>query len=518
MATDYEQLLTALRDPASYPHAAQAVEHLQTHISHVFLAGDYAYKLKKPVDFGFLDFGTPEKRAAACAAELHLNRRLAPEVYLGAAYLCRGPRGLHVALAACAPGTDSGEVLVRMRRLPQEGLLDRLARAGRLTEAHMVEIASQVARFHAQGHTPGIERYGGLDAISGPVQQNFAQLRPYAGRVFDGARLARVQQEAVSGMQRHAARFAARVRAGRIVDGHGDLHLRNMCLADGRVVIFDCIEFNPALRAGDALSDIAFLVMDLRHRQLPRLATRFLNEYLEASGDYAGMPLLDFYVAYRACVRAKVLALGLDSAAPAIQAALAQEAAAYLELADTTLTPRRGGILITCGVSGSGKTTLARQVAAAMDAVIVRSDAVRKHLAGVDLGTRGASDPALYTRAMTEQTYDALRAHGREIAASGYWVILDAVHGRRAERAAAGALAQELGIPFGILHCTAAPEELRRRVAIRGAAGNDLSDATVAVLEAQLRQFEPPDGTEGPRFAWHGSESPEPWLRALASG
>ena len=419
-------LLAALNRPDAYPHPVAAIEHLQTHISHVFLAGDSAYKLKKPVDFGFLDFTSTEKRRRACEDEVRLNRRLAPGIYLGTVSVCRSPSGYRLA-ATCSATETVAETAVHMRRLPQTGLLDRLATQGRLDPALMDDIAAQLADFHARSaHGPDLARYGDLQHIRAPAIQNFEQTAPYAGRVVSVSQHAALRAATEEFLHSHAELFAARVRARRIVDGHGDLHLRNLCLADGRVVIFDCIEFNPALRCGDALNDMAFLVMDLLHRQLPGHANRFLNEYLERSHDYTGLPLLDFYLAYRACVRAKISCFEI-----AQEPGMASEAARYFALAESCLNAKRGGVLVTCGVSGSGKSTLARTVARELDGVMVRSDAVRKHLAGVPLTQRGTA--ALYTKEMTQRTYAALLEDARAIVASGRWAIVDAVHARRAE-------------------------------------------------------------------------------------
>lgn len=513
-------LLAALRIPATYPHAAGDVEHLETHISHVFLAGDYAYKLKKPVDFGFLDFTTAEKRRAACRDEVRLNARLAPDVYLGLASVCRTTNGYRVSPDGCATGEKTEEVAVRMRRLPQDGMLDQLALHGRLTLDQISDVARQLARFHAQsGSGAALERYGDPEHIRAPVVQNFDQTRPYIGRVVSAAVHAHLRGRSETFLQTHAGAFAERVRSGHIVDGHGDLHLRNMCQFEGRVVIFDCIEFNPALRAGDAMNDIAFLTMDLDHRALTSYANRFLNDYLEQTRDYAGLKLLDFYQAYRACVRAKVLAFESDSAGDARRTDVEHESASYFDLAEQYLLPRRAGILLTCGVSGSGKTTLARQAAAHLNGIMVRSDAVRKHLAGIELLDRSgqASDTGLYTPAMTERTYAALRQHAREILTSHRWAILDAVYGRRSERIAMAGLAHELGVPFGILYCQTPRPELERRLNQRHAEGRDVSDATAEILDQQLQRFEPPTADEGALFLSSGREDPSAWLSSLRS-
>lgn len=496
-----QELLAALQRPEAYPHPATAMEHIETHISHVFLAGNYAYKLKKPVDFGFLDFTSHEKRRAACTEELRLNRRLAPDVYLAIVAVCRGADGVRLATEGCKINEREIEVAVQMRRLPQEGLLDRLAQRGELTLAHMADIARQLARFHTVADRgPEIDRYGRVENLRVPVIQNFTQTEPYIGRTVTAARHAELRAAAERFLDTQAALFAARIEQGRIVDGHGDLHLRNMFLDRGKVVIFDCIEFNPALRAGDVMNDIAFLLMDLLHRGLTAHANRFLNDYLEQTRDYSGLVLLDFYTFYRACVRAKVLSFESDNAAPEARAAIEREATAYFELAAQLLAPRHAGLLITCGLSGSGKTTVAREASRILDGVVVRSDAVRKHLAALPLEARGdASGKNIYTPEMTQRTYSALLGHGREIIASNRWAILDAVYGRRDERTAAAALARELDIPFGILYCVAPQNELERRLHARAAGGNDISDATVDVLAGQLAHFDPPAEAENAR-------------------
>jgi aminoglycoside phosphotransferase family enzyme/predicted kinase len=511
-------LLACLRAPAAYPHAVEAVEHIETHISHVFLAGDYAYKLKKPVDFGFLDFTTPDKRLAACRDEVRLNARLAPDIYLGLASVCRAATGCRVTTEPCAPGETLAETAVRMRRLPQEGMLDQLALHGRLTLDQMSDIARQVARFHMQsGSASGLERYGDPDHIRAPVLQNFDQTRPYIGHVVSAAVHTHLRNRSETFLQTHAHAFAERIRGGHIVDGHGDLHLRNMCQFEGRVVIFDCIEFNPALRAGDAMNDIAFLTMDLDHRALTSYANRFLNDYLAQTRDYAGLKLLDFYQAYRACVRAKVLAFESDNATGAQRADVEHESASYFDLAEQYLLPRRAGILLTCGVSGSGKTTLARQAAAYLNGIMVRSDAVRKHIAGIGLHEHAGRgfDEGIYSPGMSERTYAALRQHAREILTSHRWAILDAVYGRRADRLAVAALAHELGVPFGIVHCQVPRAELERRLNARAAVGTDVSDATVEILDHQIGRFESPAADEGALFLCSGREDLSPWLSSL---
>ena len=406
-------LLAALQQPAAYTHPCREIVHLETHISHVFLAGEYAYKLKKPVDFGFLDFTTPEKRRAACAEEVRLNARLAPDIYLGVVPVCQSDTGYHVRPQGCAPGETEVEVLVHMRRFPQEGLLDHLAMTGQLTPDMMTDIAQQLARFHAAAAAPEIDQFGSVDSVRAPVMQNFDQTRPYIGRTVSAATHARLRAWSEEFLRSHATLFAERVRAGKIVDGHGDLHLRNLCKLDGRVLIFDCIEFNPALRAGDVMNDIAFLIMDLDHRALANHANRFLNEYLEQTRDYAGLKLLDFYRFYRACVRAKVMSFESDGVPATERRAVEQEAASYFDLAEQALASHTPGLLLTCGVSGVVRPRW-HAAAEVLDGVMVRSTCAAS--AGIPLTIRGKeSGTDIYTPSMTERTYAALLQHARGI-------------------------------------------------------------------------------------------------------
>jgi len=514
----YDRVRAALKKPETYPHSAESIRHLETHISDVYLAGEFAYKLKKPVNLGFVDFTTLALRQAACAEELRLNRRLAPDIYLGVSTLCASNGALRLRDTGCAAGETAVDYLVRMRRMSQDTMLDALAARGELASRHLIDAARQLARFHAAGQGPDVARYGTAAAVAEPVRQNFAQTETCIGRTVTRERFERVRNWSERYLRDHAVRFEARVRAGRIVDGHGDLHLRNMCLHEGRVVIFDCIEFDPALRTGDAICDIAFLTMDLDARGLPELGNVFLNEYLERTDDYPGLSLLDFYQVYRAWVRGKVNSLLADSVAdPEARTRASADATRYFALAENYLAPRAPGLLITCGLSGSGKSTLAARLAGDLNGIRVRSDAVRKHLAGMDLETRGPGKfgEGIYAPAMSAGTYEQMLAHAREIIAAGRWAILDATYLAAAHRAPAVALARELGIPCGTLWCTAPTAELRERVTRRAAGHTDISDAGLAVLEEQVRRFEPPSPAEGPVFRSTGNEDAAKWIATL---
>ena len=516
----YQEMIHALLDPAAYPHATGNIEHLHTHISDIFLVDDYAYKVKKPVDLGFLDFTTLDKRLHACRDEVHLNARLAPQIYLGvSAIYLHGGRYSIVDDANSVTPSEIVDYAVRMLRMPQEGMLDQVASAGRLTREHVLAIAGQLARFHHVAERgPHIDSFGTPDNVARPVRQNFSQTEKYIGDCLTRAQFERLRDYSESFLRAQVRLFRERIASQHIVDGHGDLHLRNMCLYRDNVVIFDCIEFNQALRAGDTINDIAFLTMDLDARGLTPLGNAFLNAYLEQTGDYRGVALLDFYQVYRAYVRGKVTAFLLDGADGAAERATARrEAAAYFTQAERYVTPRNPGLIITCGLSGSGKSTVARRVAESLDGIVVRSDAVRKRLAGMAPGQRDASDFGLgiYNPAMTQTTYSTMLQHATDITASGRWAILDATYPTRRYRHAAAEMARTLNVPFAILYCSAPHGELLRRLAARSAASTDVSDATGAILEAQTQRFEEPGASEGLILDWSGAENVDDLLVSL---
>lgn len=496
-------MLTALSRPESFPWPCGALVHRETHLSDVFLAGRYAFKLKKPVRFAFADFSSRERRRTACEEELRLNRRLAPEVYLAVlpVWSARNRFGLGPPPAG-AVIVDHG---VLMRRLPEAGMLDQVAAAGRLTEAHCVALAERLARFHAEVQL-GAEAAtcGSFVGLARKFDANLAELEGLAMRPLHGDLGERLRACFDRALRRHRSLLSRRAAAGRIVDGHGDLHLGNLCLKGGRIVVFDCLEFDAALRCGDAIEDIAFLSMDLEAHGLPGHANRFVNAYVEAALDYEGAALLDLYQLHRALVRAKVRAL----------AGLPAEAQRYLTLAENYLAPRACFLVITCGLSASGKSTAARALAALSGAVVVRSDAVRKQLAGLPAAAHApaAYGEGLYTPARTTAVYTAMANYAQALISAGRPVVLDASFLLRQQRAAAASLARSLDVPFGILYCTAPPAVLRARLAQRV----DISDADAQVLEAQRANFEPPAAGEGMLLPCEGDRALEALRAARA--
>ena len=490
-AAQLDGLIAALRDPARYPHAVGRVELLQTHISCVLLAGDYAYKIKKPLDLGFLDFSALEARRHFCEEELRLNRRTAPGLYLEV---------IAIGGSAAAPVLGGGgaaiEYALRMRRFEQDDLLDRMARRGALAPRHIDALAAGLAAFHARiGRAAPGDAFGSPAHILAPAAQNFEQLLPLARAETDLALLARLRDWT---LREHAALepvFAARQREGWVRECHGDLHLGNIALIEGVPTPFDCIEFNPDFRWIDVMNEVAFLVMDLFDHRAPRLAFRFLNAYLEHTGDYAGLRVLRFYCVYRALVRAKVSCLRAHQAdlAGREKSALQHEHRRHLRLAERLAVSARAALLIMHGLSGSGKSALSQVLLEELGAVRLRSDVERKRLFGLAPQVRSGSglDAGLYRPGAGERTYAHLAELARTALAAGYPVVVDAAFLKRGQRGRFAALARDAGVHFVIAACSAAPATLRARVAAREREAHDASEAGLAVLAHQIATAQP---------------------------
>ncbi len=481
---DLERMLSALQDPGRFPHRVTDFTLVETHISYVLLTGEFAYKFKKPVDLGFLDFSSLKRRAFFCREELRLNRRLAPQLYLAVVRVTGTPDD---------PRLDGdGPVLefaVKMRQFDPEARLDRLLAAGRLRPEWLEALAGTVARFHAAlPPAPPDGPYGGPEQIREQVLQNFEACGPCAAPPLDRD-LEALREWSEGALQRLGPVFQARRAAGHVRECHGDMHLANMALLDDRPLVFDCIEFNPRLRWIDTASEVAFLLMDCDYRGHPELGLRFLNRYLEENGDYEGLQLLQHYRVYRAMVRAKVACIRERQGREEAEA----DFAGHLRLAAGTLTPRPLRLVIMHGLSGSGKSTVARELAPALGAVRLRSDVERKRLAGLPPRPRRFHRPApgLYSRAMTERTYGRLLDLARQLLGWGYPVLVDAAFLSRQERSAFRTLARGLGVPFALVHCTAPEPVLRERLVARQLAAADPSDADVEVLALQLERQEP---------------------------
>ena len=496
---DQTALIAALLQPKRYPHPVTTVEHLQTHISHVLLAGDYAYKIKKPLNLGFLDFTSLERRKYYCEEELRLNGRLAPEIYLNC--LAIGGEPANPILG----GGAAIEYAVRMRRFPQEALLDRVLAAGRLEPHHLEALARRLADFHrtipaADPATP----LGLPEWVRQPMLDDFTQTRPLLADPADLDALRAVERWTLAASERLGPRLAERKTGGWIRECHGDLHLGNMILTDaGQVTVFDCIEFNDNLRWIDVISDLAFLTMDLRFRGAGEFAQRVLNTWLEFSGDFAGAALLVYYQVYRAMVRAKINAIqaNQNGVPEAARATARENCRAYLQLALALTQEPAPFLLITHGVSGSGKSHRTGHLLELFPGAIrIRSDVERKRLFGLgpldDSGS--ALGQGLYAPDASARTYQRLYDLADGLIAAGHPVLVDATFMKRAHRQPFRKLADRHGVPFILLDCAADPDTLRARVVARRARGDDAAEADVEVLERQLRYDEPPAADENP--------------------
>ncbi len=509
-------LVEALRDPARYPHPADRIEIIETHISHVLLAGEHAYKIKKPLDLGFLDFSTLERRRRCCEEEVRLNRRLAPDFYLGVVAITGTPEAPVLGGAG-----EAIEHAVHMRRFPQERLLDRLLERGEVDAALVDRIARTAAAFHARVAVAGAEApYGEPERVHFPVRQNFEQIAPLLGTDAERGQLERLRRWAEETYARLEPVLAARKRGGFVRECHGDMHLGNMALVDGELVIFDCIEFNDNLRWIDVVSEAAFFVMDMEAREQPALAARFLDTYLAHTGDYAGTAVLRYYQAYRAMVRAKVARIRL--AQPGLDEREAAEAraqyAAYVGLAERYAAPPRPLLLLTAGVAGAGKTTGSEGLLAALGAVRLRSDVERKRLFGLppEARTGSGADQGIYTPEAHRRTYARLLELAETVLEAGLPVIVDATFLLPEHRAPFRELARRRGVPFAILAFEAPEEVLAARVHERAAAGADASEAGVEVMRRQLGRWTPPAPEEADRVLRFGpGDGPETVARAV---
>lgn len=488
---DHPRLLQALQNPSLYSHSVTGFRVLETHISSVLLTGDFAYKIKKQLDLGFLDFSTVARRKRFCEEELRLNRRLAPDLYVDVVPISGTPE------APVLGGTGTPiEYTVKMRQFPQEVLLDRVLAAGELELSHMDELAALVADFHGRIEVAGADTtFGDPEVAWFPVGQNFDQIRPLLAEEADLAQLDRLQAWAEAEFARQRDLIAARKAAGKVRECHGDLHLGNMALIDEKITAFDCIEFNENLRWIDVLNEVAFLLMDLEDRGLPDYATRFLNGYLERTGDYEGLPVLRFYQAYRAMVRAKVSVIRLAQAGVTDEerAQVRTRYRGYAALAERYCQPTRPALIITHGVSGSGKSTLSQGLLEKLGAVRVRSDVERKRLAGLsaDARTKSAIGGGLYSAEATLYTYRHLAQLAEAILGAGIPALVDATFLSGAQRQIFSELADRCGVPFVILACEASEATLRRWVRQRAEQGNDASEADLDVLMHQLQNRDP---------------------------
>lgn len=486
-------VIRALLSPAAYFHPAASVDLIQTHISYVLLAGDHAYKIKKPLDLGFLDYSTLEKRRHFCEEEVRLNRRMCGDTYLGVVPVTEEPSGGF----RLGGNGQPVEWAVHMRRLPAEGAMPALLARGEVDFEMIRAVAHRLAEFHLTSETSEyIASFASVEGVMVNWRENFEQTEPYIGRTITREQWEEVKAYVEGFAARDRALFERRAAEGRARDCHGDLRAEAIVFKDGDVCIYDCIEFNDRIRYGDVASDMAFLAMDFDFRGRPDLADDLLGLYLNATQD-ATLPLvLNFYRCYRAYVRGKVDGFQIDQ--PEVgkrqRAAAERRARRYFRLARAYAaqrTPR--ALILVSGLSGTGKSFVAYALASRLGAQVVSSDVTRKRLAGVP-PTEPHVEPwgkGIYDPALTERTYAAMLEEAGASLEEGRGVILDATYLKRSHRAAARALARRRRARFLALDLRCPEDEVRRRLSERVGGRRVVSDGRWEIYQRQKKSFEP---------------------------
>lgn len=509
MAGQLPELVRSLLDPNSYPDHPASVDFVQTHISYVFLAGDYVYKLKKPVNFGFLDYTTPELRRRACEDEVRLNRRLSPDIYLGVSPVSENAGRWRIG----GDGTV-GDWAVQMRRLPADRMLETLIADKSVPAGAATRLAEIIGRFHlGADRNDRITAIGGRNSVAENWRENFDQAREFRGRTVTAKDDDRIQAYVEGFLEREAELLVERDRDGFIRDLHGDLRTAQIWVLEqppplasgltadeqrllsemGAVRVLDCIEFNERMRFCDTASDVAFLAADLAYRRREDLARDLLGRYLEVTGDSRMPLLLRFYRCYRAYVRGKVDSMGLiqreiDSTQ---RRRLAARARRFFRLAASYAGEAgRPRLTVMMGLSGSGKSYLARLLALRLGAVWLSSDVTRKRIVGVP--AHHAAGPTAYEHQVTARTYAALYEEAEAELRKGHSVILDATFLTEGLRVPAVRLAERLGVPFALVWCQTSDEVIERRLSERESDSFRVSDANLAIARSQVAQLELP--------------------------
>ncbi len=524
------EYVRALLQPDAYPSPPPDVELRQTHVSYVFMAGDVVYKTKKPVDFGFIDQVAPERREAFCHAEVRLNRRLAPDVYLGVGPIVRHPGGRIAVLphgSAVPADAEVVEWCVQMRRLPDDRTLRELLPAGAAPPRVAEHVIRQLIAFHEAAEV--VENDPDFAGAAGDArwwEREYGETEGFIGTTWATEDAAATRAFVASQLEREAALFDARLAGGRVIEGHGDLRADHIYVLDDaaeELSIVDCIEFSEwyHFRYLDTGYDVAFLAMDLEALGYAELGDEIAGRYIAAAGDETMGVLQPLHRAFRAFVRGKVESIGAH--APEVgeeqRRALADSASRFFRLAASYAERRADpAVVVMCGLPATGKSTVAGTLAGRIGAAYVSSDIVRKQLAGIDPRERAddAFRAGLYAPEMTERTYDELRRRVAEHLDAGRAVVVDAMHGRASERDAARALAAEHGAPCLVVELRLDEAEARARIAGREGDPLRTSDATEDVYASQRDRFEPVDEAEGASIILDAPRSPGVLAREIA--
>jgi uncharacterized protein len=481
--------LQGLLSPSAYPHPVRAVQLVETHVSWVLLTGEFAYKIKRPVQYAFIDLRSEERRAYYCREELRLNRRFAPDLYVGVCAIRE--RDGQATFSGTGPLIEHA---VRMRQFDREEELDRLLVAGGIELEELAAFGAYLAAIHASVAVASRDGTRGRpDTIRAQVQENLEQCIEAASGLDTMQELIALREPMSRRLQRLSPDMSRRLEEGFVRECHGDLHSRNIVRRDGRLLAFDCMEFEPAFRWIDVAEEIAFLAADSEAQGFRSAGHAFLCGYLSASGDYESIRLLDLYKAHRALVRAKVVALSRETDV--------RPHRGYVRTARESLEVKRPRLILMSGLSGSGKTWLATRLAPQINAIHVRSDVERKRQAGLVPTARSEAAPeqGLYSPTATTQVYECLAQAATHVLSGGYTIIVDATFLRREERERFRTLAAACGVPLQFVRCQAPPATLRERIRSRATSGRDASDADLEVLQWQEQHAEaigPGEGIE----------------------
>lgn len=474
-----------------YDHPASHLRVIETHVSWVILTGKYAYKIKKPVDFGFLDFSTLEKRKYYCEEELRLGQQFASEIYLAVIPITGTYEQPQV--------NGSGPILeyaIKMLEFPQENLFSALLKQGRLTETIIEQLAKLIAEFHKKTSVaPKQSRFGLPKEVHAPTKQNFEQIAPLLTNPTEIKQLENLEKWADQQFEKHQALFKKRKEQGFIRDCHGDLHLANIILYQNKPILFDRLEFNEDLRWTDTIADLAFLVMDLTEKKQISFANQLVNTYLHYTEDYQGLTLLPYYLAYRAVVRAKIALFRLkqEGLEAKEKTAIRNDYYNFIKLAETYTHTKTPHLIITHGFAGSGKTTIAKSCVSYCGAIHINSDIIRKRLFNISLHTSSNSDlnSGIYTTQATSETYKKLADLAEIITKAGFTAVVDATFLKHTQRTYFYTLAKQLGVIFYILDCQVNNVEIEQRIKNRLKNPDRISEADLTILIDQRKNADP---------------------------
>lgn len=485
-------LIRSLSKPSAYPDSPDTIELKQTHISYLFFTPKYVYKIKKSVDFGFLDFTTLEKRRFFCHQEIALNKRLCPEIYIGVVEATKTDDGF-----VFEGKGEAVEYAVKMKRLPPDKMFDHMLKKDTVTESMVEDIADVIASFHKKSETNlYISEFGRPAAIEKNTEENFTQNKDFVGRTITAKQYDTIKNYTQNFLKARSGLFAKRAENCFIKDCHGDIHSEHICVTNG-IYIFDCIEFNERFRYSDTVADIAFLAMDLDFYNRHDLATAFCNKYILASKDRDANELLDFYKCYRAYVRGKVEGFKIDQKEVPEKEKKEAKARArkYFHLAALYASDGfRPALILICGLTGTGKTTLAGALAAETGIKVISSDIVRKELAHIASSERRLEEfeKGIYTKEWTEKTYSEMINRAKSFLRKGVSVILDATFLEPAYRQKAYESAKELGAEFQIIECVAPDETVKERLGNRARQEGVASDGRWEIYVKQKEKHTQP--------------------------